>query len=114
MSKSVIGHIYSRVDLKWDGLRLRLKTGRLLATVEPDGKWPAMYRARLPNGHLTDMVNLTRAEDAAIALACTELNKSKRDISRVQAPLMSQSMPVAISMPSSTNANPGGVGRVPD
>ena len=43
MSKSVIGHIYM------GGLPLRLKTGRLLATVEPDGKWPAMYRARLPN-----------------------------------------------------------------
>ena len=101
MSKSVIGHIYSRVDLKWDGLRLRLKTGRLLATVEPDGKWPAMYRARLPNGHLTDMVNLTRAKDATIALACTELNKPKRDISRVRAPLVSQSQPAGVSLPSS-------------
>jgi hypothetical protein len=100
MSKSVIGHIYSRVDLKWDGPRLRLKTGRLLATVEPDGKWPAMYRARLPNGHLTDMVNLTRAKDATIALACTELNKPKRDISRVRAPLVSQSEPAATALSS--------------
>jgi hypothetical protein len=47
--------------LRWDGLQLRLKSGRLLATVEPDSKWPKMFRVRLPNGHLTDMVNLSRA-----------------------------------------------------
>ena len=34
-----------------------------------------MYRVLLPDGHLTDMVNLTRAKDAAISLAITELNK---------------------------------------
>jgi hypothetical protein len=96
-----MGHIYSHVDLKWDDLRLRLKSGRLLAAVEPDAKWPAMYRARLPNGHLTDMVNLTRAKDAAIALACTELNKSSRDISRVGASPVSHSKPASISVPSS-------------
>jgi hypothetical protein len=49
------------VDLfRWDSLELRLKSGRLLATVEPDPKWPKMYRVRLPDGHLTAMVNLTR------------------------------------------------------
>jgi hypothetical protein len=30
----------------------------------PDAKWPGMYRLRLPNGRLSDMVNLTRAKDA--------------------------------------------------
>ena len=34
-------------------------------TVVPDLEWPAMYRVRRPNGTLTDMVNLTRARDAA-------------------------------------------------
>ena len=63
------------IDLfRWDGLRLRLKTGRLLATVEPDAKWPKMYRVRLSNGHLTDMMNLTRAKDAALSLAMDALN----------------------------------------
>jgi hypothetical protein len=33
-----------------------------------------MYRVRFPNGDLTDMVNLTRAKDAAIVLALTNLN----------------------------------------
>jgi len=33
-----------------------------------------MYRVRLPNGHLTDMVNITRARDAAVSLALSGLN----------------------------------------
>jgi hypothetical protein len=65
--------IYGRQDLKWDGLRLRLTTGRLLATVEFDSKWPKMCRVRLTDSQ-TDMVNLTRAKDAAIGLALGDLN----------------------------------------
>ena len=38
--------------------RLRLVTGRLLASIEPDDNWVGMFRVRLPD-HLTDMVNLT-------------------------------------------------------
>jgi hypothetical protein len=37
--------------------------------VVPDPEWPKMYRVRRPNGSLTDMVNMTRARDAARALA---------------------------------------------
>jgi len=37
--------------------------------VVPDPEWPGMYRVRLPDGRLTDMVNLTRARDAAQVLA---------------------------------------------
>jgi hypothetical protein len=36
-----------------------------LAIVEPDAKYPFLYRIRYPDGHLSDMVNLTRAKDAA-------------------------------------------------
>jgi hypothetical protein len=35
-------------------------------TIVPDAEWPEMYRVRRPDGTLTDMVNLTRAKDAAI------------------------------------------------
>jgi hypothetical protein len=38
-------------------------------TVVRDEKWPSMYRLRMPDGHLSDMVNLTRARDAAQVLA---------------------------------------------
>ena len=83
-----------RQDLKWDGLKLRLKSGRLLATVEPDAKWPKMYRVRLPDGHVTDMVNLSRARDAARHLALRVLV-----VSHAEAPPM---------RPNSVTANPGG------
>jgi hypothetical protein len=36
--------------------------------IERDKAWPNMWRVRLPNGDLTDMVNLTRAKDAARVL----------------------------------------------
>ena len=65
---------YGLQDIHWEGHRLRLSTGRLLATVEPDRHWAGMYRVRFRDGLLTDMVNLTRAKDAAIALALTNLN----------------------------------------
>jgi hypothetical protein len=32
--------------------------------IVPDPKWAGMYRLRLPNGSLSDIVNLTRAKDA--------------------------------------------------
>ncbi len=38
-------------------------------TVIPDPDWAAMYRVRRPDGTLTDMVNLTRARDAARCFA---------------------------------------------
>ena len=37
--------------------------------VVADQEWPGMYRVRLPDGRLTDMVNLTRALDAAQVMA---------------------------------------------
>ena len=37
--------------------------------VVADGKWPAMWRVRLRDGRLSDMVNLTRAKEAAVAHA---------------------------------------------
>ena len=73
LSKSV--HHFGSDDLVWDGLQLRLGSmrGHVLATVEPDVEWPDMWRVRWRGG-LTDMVNLTRAKDAAISIALAELN----------------------------------------
>ena len=66
--------IYGLQDIRWEGHRLRLLTGRLLATVDPDRQWAGMYRVRFRDGHLTDMANLTRAKDAAASLALSRLN----------------------------------------
>jgi hypothetical protein len=37
--------------------------------IVPDERYPAMYRLRLPDGRLSDMVNLTRARDALAAIS---------------------------------------------
>jgi hypothetical protein len=61
--------MYDRHDLRWDGHRLRLRSGRLLATIVADPDWDGMRRVRLPNGGASDMVNRRRAKDAADVLA---------------------------------------------
>ena len=68
------GHTFNTDDVRWDGLQLRLSSDRLLATVEPDAQWAGLFRVRFPNGHTTDIVNLTRAKDAAVILALSDLN----------------------------------------
>ena len=69
--------IYGHQDIQWEGHRLRLLSGRLLATVEPDRHWAGMYRVRFRDGHLTDIVNLSRAKDAAVSLALADLNTAR-------------------------------------
>jgi hypothetical protein len=68
---------YRARELKWHDRQLKLGS-RLLATIEPDGTWAGMFRVRLPSGHVTDMVNVTRAKDAAISLALAALNRHAR------------------------------------
>jgi hypothetical protein len=71
--------MYGQQDLIWDGGQVRRASspGVVLATLEPDLNWPGMWRVRLPDGHLTDMANLSRARDAAPSLALTVLNKHR-------------------------------------
>ena len=55
-----------------------LKSGRrVVATIEPDSKWPGMWRVR-SGGSNSDLVNLSRAKDAAIAIARSDLNALDR------------------------------------
>jgi hypothetical protein len=37
---------------------------KLADGIVPDGRWPGMYRIRLTDGGLSDLINLTRAKDA--------------------------------------------------
>lgn len=60
-------------DQKTKSVTLRRKPPQLDPRIAPDAKWPAMFRLRLPDGSLSDMVNLTRAKDA-LAVACDESN----------------------------------------
>ena len=69
-------------DAVWKGNDLMFHR-RVVASIVPDPEWPRMWRVRLPNGHTTDMVNLSRARDAARFLALKALT-----VSRVEAPPM--------------------------
>jgi hypothetical protein len=70
---------YGRQNLTRDGKPLRLFPGRglVLATIKPDLTWPGLWRVHLPNGYLTDKVNLSRATDAAASLALAVLNRHR-------------------------------------
>ena len=50
---------------------------RTLLRIERDGVYLEMWRVRLPDGSLTDMVNRTRAKDAALSIAHLLLNMSE-------------------------------------
>ena len=49
----------------------RLKIGNKLTgiVVRPDVRWHGMWRIHSPDGRVSDMVNLSRAKDAAITWA---------------------------------------------
>jgi len=58
-------------DQKPKSVTLRRKSPKLDPRIAPDAKWPAMFRLRLPDGSISDMVNLPRAKDA-LAVVCDE------------------------------------------
>jgi hypothetical protein len=45
------------------------KSKKPLAWVKPDDRYPTMWRIHWADGSVSDMVNLTRAKDAAMAIA---------------------------------------------
>lgn len=47
-----------------------------LVLVVPDINWPGMYQLAWPDGRLSDMVNLSRARDAAVTI-CTSTSPGK-------------------------------------
>jgi hypothetical protein len=55
-------------DAVWQDNKLVFR-GRVVAALEPESSYPNMWRVRLPGGHVTDIVNLIRAKDAAVCLA---------------------------------------------
>src|SRR5262245_4480551 len=50
---------------------------RIVGRVVSDATWPHMWRVRLPGG-LSDIINLTRAKDAARALAERRIEQARR------------------------------------
>ena len=62
--------------LTWVGDELVYGRRTLLRIVR-DRVYPEMWRVRFPDGSLTDMVNRTRAKDAALSIAHRLLNMSE-------------------------------------
>jgi hypothetical protein len=58
-------------DAVWKGHRLFFR-GRVVATIVSDRQWPGMWRVQSPTGHLSDLLNLSRAKDAAQTVAYQE------------------------------------------
>jgi hypothetical protein len=78
-----------------DGLTLHHGQARkLLARIVPDQTWPGMFRIEFPDGRISDMVNLTRAKDAAIAIALRSLNSKAQETSRDAPSVRQKSLPV--------------------
>jgi len=62
---------------KPQSVTLRRKPLKLDPRIAPDAKWPSMFRLRLRDGGLSDMVNLARAKDA-LAAVCGESGRTER------------------------------------
>jgi len=70
-------HGYGGDDLTWKGNKV-YANGKVITRIEPDAAYPGMWRVRKADGSLSDMVNLTRAKDAAKATALSILNAGRR------------------------------------
>jgi hypothetical protein len=76
--------VVGRERLVWraDNNRLWLYHGRKRmphACVEPDTVHPGLFRVRFSGGNVSDIVNLTRAKDAALAIVLRSLNSEAQD-----------------------------------
>ena len=66
----------SKITLQDQGAAVVKKTIEL--PILPDARYPTMFRVQLPDGTVTDMVNLTRANDAAAIIARDLMRDSMR------------------------------------
>ena len=63
--------------MQWKGEQLYLRTRSSGYSIVPDERYPQMWRIRRPNGSLSDMLNRTRAKDAAMALLDKDLRAAE-------------------------------------
>lgn len=68
----------------WKGDRLYFGNRLSGYAVVPDERYPNMWRVRRPDGSLSDMVNLTRAKDAAVGMLDRDLRQAVRPSDRAR------------------------------
>ena len=64
---------YANRDLQWQSDWLCLRQRKIIQIVR-DQQYPSMWHIRLPDGTVTDMLNRSRARDAARSIAITVLS----------------------------------------
>jgi hypothetical protein len=65
---------YKSHNLSWGRNDLRGVGKTTVVSIAPDQTYAGMWRVVLPDGRLSDMVNRTRAKDAATIVALSVLN----------------------------------------
>ena len=74
--RRAVMRIVASTALRWRGNELYFDR-RLMLWIEPDGKYSGMWRVRHLDGCLSDMVNLSRARDAARVHALAALKRGE-------------------------------------
>jgi hypothetical protein len=100
---------YSRRHLTWvrDEATWVVRHGRTKLTfVAPDEKHPGMWRVRSADGPWSDIINLTRAKDAAASIALAVLNRSDNVASISGAALQRRKRKSTVGVPSDTARSP--------
>ena len=67
--------VYNVNAVAWEAANLVLTAAASWRPSSRDSAWPGLWRVHLSDGSVTDMVNLTRAKDAAVSLALGLLNR---------------------------------------
>jgi hypothetical protein len=66
---------YRAGNLVWHGLKLHLRmSDRVLAVLNADPEYPNLYRVHYGVDQISDVINQTRAKDAAVSFALAALN----------------------------------------
>jgi hypothetical protein len=86
-----VSRTYNSRDLSWRGNDLRRVGKTTVVSIVPDQTYAGMWRIAHPDGRLSDMVNRTRAKDAAVTIALGILNSEGQETAsgartRVRAP----------------------------
>lgn len=72
------------------GLGICVGRSKPIVYVVEDLVRAGMYRVRFPDGRLSDLVNLSRAKDAALSHAAAIVNAKHSGVSASRAPCISQ------------------------
>jgi hypothetical protein len=77
----------ARASGSWKGDRLYLGTRLSGYSVVQDDRYPPMWRVRSPDGTLSEMVNRTRAKDAAMSMLDRDRRRKRGESPQAASPV---------------------------